>query len=208
MEEALLLTPETTTAAEPVRIAGASDDGESYRLSLRRYAPVQKGLAGLPWRGDWLCGRCGETTPGRLVHRPSDDTIALEHECPRCGSWRETHADVLFTTPSVAAHPRQPRETYAGAPIRPIPRALPRTVETLCPECACLILGRYYERDGAVWIEKTCPEHGYFRDKVNTDVRLYLLCEQRCFQDERGIAGGRCAAASPARPTAACATST
>ncbi len=165
----------------------ARRDLERYKASLRRYSPVQKGLAGLPWPGEWQCRRCGELVPGRLRHEPSDDSIVLEHDCPRCGSWREPQADVLFTRPWVMAHPRQPRETYTGVAVRPIPRALPRTVETLCPECACLILGRSYLRDGAVWMEKTCPEHGYFRDKVTSDAELYLLCEGRCFQDERGV---------------------
>jgi hypothetical protein len=177
----------STDAARTATVPGPAAALEQYKVSLRRYSPVQKGLAGLPWGGEWLCGRCGETTPGRLLHEPAEDRIALEHDCSRCGTWREPHADVLFTTPSVAAHPRQPRETLSGAPIQPIPRALPRTVETLCPECSRLVLGRSYERDGAVWMEKTCPEHGYFRDKVTSDARLWLRCEARCFQDERGV---------------------
>jgi len=165
----------------------AETELERYKVSLRRYAPVQKGVAGLPWEGEWLCARCGENSPGRLLHEPAEDRIVLEHDCARCGTWREPHADVLFTVGRVAAHPRQPGETHTGAKVRPIPRALPRTVETLCPECSCLILGRSYEREGAVWMEKTCPEHGYFRDKVTSDARLYLLCEERCFEDERGV---------------------
>ena len=183
------------TTASPA--AGADDSGvsqpaaptepERYKVWLRRYAPVEKGLAGLPWPGQWECGRCGETTPGRLLHQPADDTVVLEHDCPSCGTWQEAHTDVLFTAPRVRAHPRQPRATHAGAPVRPIPRALPRTVETLCPECSCLILGRSYARHGAVFMEKTCPEHGYFRDKVTSDARLWLRCEERCFEDERGV---------------------
>jgi hypothetical protein len=193
-----------TTEAPPV--AGSSASGpaptalDEYRASLRRYAPVQKGIAGLPWEGEWLCGRCGLTTPGRLRHEPRGDSIVLEHDCKGCGTWCEPHADVLFTAPKVKVHPRQPRRTFSGRPIRPIPRALPRTVETLCPECACLVLGRSFARDGAVWMEKTCPEHGYYRDKVTSDARLYLLCEERCFQDEPGIDAGQ------ARPSVACPT--
>ncbi len=193
-------SPAAGTGDTGVRQSAAATELERYKVSLRRYSPVQKGLAGLPWEGEWLCGRCGETTPGRLLHEPADGTIALEHDCPRCGTWREPHADILFTAPRVAAHPRQPRRTFSGAPIRPIPRALPRTVETLCPECSCLILGRSYERQGAVWMEKNCPEHGYFRDKVTSDARLWLLCEGRCFEDERGVGEAQ------ARPAVACPT--
>ena len=182
---------------------------ERYKVSLRRYCPVQKGLGGLPWPGQWECGRCGELTPGRLLHQPADDRIALEHDCPRCGTWREPHADLLFTAPRVSAHPRQPRETYTGAPIRPIPRALPRTVETLCPECACLILGRSYEKrrrgvDGEdLPGARLLPRQGQLRRTALPPVRGALL---------RGRAGGRSAAGRrrgrPAPPTAACAPST
>jgi hypothetical protein len=179
-----------STASPAVVESAASSAAEAlarYKVSLRRYSPVQKGTAGLPWEGQWLCDRCGATTPGRLFRAPGAEAIALEHDCPRCGGWSEPHVDVLFAAEPAPAHPRQPRFTFAGRPVRPIPRALPRTVETLCPECACMILGRSYERDGAVWMEKTCPEHGYFRDKLTSDARLWLLCEERSFQDERGV---------------------
>jgi uncharacterized radical SAM superfamily Fe-S cluster-containing enzyme len=193
MGEAHRITSDSSagTLTEAATAGDAATELERYRVALRRYAPVQKGLAGLPWPGEWLCGRCDEIAPGRLLHEEDADRIVLEHDCSRCGSWREPHADVLFTTPRVKAHPRQPRFTFSGAPVRPIPRALPRTVETLCPECACLILGRSYEKGGAVWMEKTCPEHGYFRDKVSSDAWLYLLCEERSFQDERGVVAPR-----------------
>ena len=55
---------------------------ERYKLSLRRYAPVQKGLAGLPWEGEWLCGRCGETAPGRLIREPDADAIVARARLP------------------------------------------------------------------------------------------------------------------------------
>jgi len=40
---------------------------ERYKVSLRRYSPVQKGTRGLPWPGEWHCARCGETVPGRAL---------------------------------------------------------------------------------------------------------------------------------------------
>jgi len=64
---------------------------------------------------------------------------------------------------------------------------LPRTVETLCPECAAVILGRYYVRDGSVWVEKTCPEHGYFRDCVNRDVNHYAKAVWWGFDEHPGV---------------------
>ncbi len=170
-----------------VRADTARTELERYKLSLRRYAPVQKGLAGLPWVGEWQCQRCAQTVPGRLIHQPVGDLVYLEYDCPRCGHYRERQFDVLFTSYEPPAHVRQPRQTHGGGRIRPILGELPKTVETLCPECACLILGRYFERGGAVWIEKTCPEHGYFRDKVNSNVRLWRRAARNGFQDERGV---------------------
>jgi len=161
---------------------------ERYKLSLRRYSPVQRGREALPWAGQWWCGGCSQAVAGRLVYDEAEDAIYLETTCPRCGPRRERHHDVLFVKrPRAPRHHRQPRDTYSGFPIRPIVTELPKTVETLCPECACLILGRYYVDDGTVWIEKTCPEHGYFRDKVNTDVELYLKATRSGWQDERGV---------------------
>ena len=161
---------------------------ERYKAGMRRYAPVQKGIAGLPWKGEWYCAACRATVPGAVVYEESADEIYLETDCPRCGPRRERHEDVLFVRqPRQAAHPRQPRRTFSGAPIRPILHGLPRTVETLCPECSALILGRYFVADEIVWIEKTCPEHGYFRDKVNTDVPMFLKAARSGFQDERGV---------------------
>ena len=50
--------------------------------------------------------------------------------------------------------------TLTGRPIPPLPRGLPKTVESVCPECMRLIDARLFEHDGEVWMEKTCPEHG------------------------------------------------
>jgi uncharacterized radical SAM superfamily Fe-S cluster-containing enzyme len=172
-------------AVDPV---DARTELERYKLSLRRYAPVQKGVAGLPWKGAWQCAGCGETVPGQLAYDADEDAIYLETACPSCGAGREHHHDVLFVKERPGRdRPHQPQRTHKGAPIRPVVQELPKTVETLCPECRCVILGRYYVRDDIVWIEKTCPEHGYFRDKINTDVALYLKGTRSGWQDEQGV---------------------
>jgi hypothetical protein len=170
-------------------VAGdAQTELEQYKLSLRRYAPVQKGLAGLPWKGQWQCVACGALAPGQLVYDADEDAIYLETDCPNCGPAHERHHDALFVSnkPGTDA-PHQPDRTHSGTPIRPVAAELPKTVETLCPECRCNILGRYFVRDGVVWMEKTCPEHGYFRDKISTDVTLYLQSLRSGWQDERGV---------------------
>lgn len=171
-----------------VRASDAATELERYKRSLRKYAPVQKGPAGLPWPGQWHCRGCNETSPGRLVYDEREDAVYLELDCPKCGFSRQRHHDVLFVRqPHDIAHPRQPRRTFSGSPIRPIVTELPKTVETLCPECACLILGRCFVHRDVVYMEKTCPAHGYFRDKINTDVKLYLKGTRAGFQDERGV---------------------
>jgi len=184
----VLHRPIDTISRSPVQAEHALTELEQYKASLRRYAPVQRGREGLPWPGQWRCDRCGEVVPGRLAYDERDDAVYLECECPACGVSRERHHDVLFVRhPRQSAHPRQPTTTHTGASIHPILTGLPRTVETLCPECGCLILGRYFVMDRAVWMEKTCPEHGYFRDKINSDVDLYLRASRAGFEDERGV---------------------
>ena len=110
--------PINEIARKAVGSDAAETSLEEYKVSLRRYAPVQKGLAGLPWSGEWHCVRCRENAPGRLLHEPDEDALYLELDCKRCGTWRERHHDVLFTrsTPTTA-HPRQPKETRSGFPI-------------------------------------------------------------------------------------------
>jgi uncharacterized radical SAM superfamily Fe-S cluster-containing enzyme len=36
-------------------------------------------------------------------------------------------------------------------------------------------------------MEKTCPDHGYFKDRVMTDTALYLKCQQWAFREGRGL---------------------
>jgi len=82
----------------------------------------------------------------------------------------------------------QPETTYTGAPIRPVPKGLPKTTHSLCPECSSIVEALLSEDErGRVIMEKTCPEHGYFRDIVYSDVKLYLKMEDWTFGDNRGV---------------------
>ncbi len=81
----------------------------------------------------------------------------------------------------------QPETTYTGSPIEPIQRGLPKITQSLCPECVGLIDARIFEERGGVWMEKACPEHGYFRDLVYSDAKLYLKMEEWSFGDNRGL---------------------
>jgi uncharacterized radical SAM superfamily Fe-S cluster-containing enzyme len=81
----------------------------------------------------------------------------------------------------------QPETTFTGAPIKPLAKGLPKWTESLCPECLKVIDARLFEENGAVFMEKTCAEHGDFRDKIYSDARLYLKMEQFEFGDNRGL---------------------
>ena len=54
----------------------------------------------------------------------------------------------------------QPEVTYTGAAIKPLQRGLPKTTESLCPECTKVIAAEIIEDNGKVVMEKNCPEHG------------------------------------------------
>src|SRR5579875_241955 len=89
----------------------------------------------------------------------------------------------------------QPETTHSGSRIVAIHKGLPKITQSLCPDCTRVIEAREFEENGAVFMEKTCPTHGYFRDKIYADVKLYLKMEQWYFGDNRGLS-------NPAIPSA------
>jgi hypothetical protein len=82
----------------------------------------------------------------------------------------------------------QPESTLSGARIEPLRTGLPKTTQSLCPECTRLIEARLFEEAGRVVMEKSCPDHGPFRDIIFSDAKLYLKMEQWTFGDNRGLA--------------------
>jgi len=81
----------------------------------------------------------------------------------------------------------QPETTYTGSRIDALKTGLPKTTQSLCPECTQLIDARIFEESGKVVMEKRCPDHGDFRDIVFSDARLYLKMEEWSFGDNRGL---------------------
>ena len=81
----------------------------------------------------------------------------------------------------------QPKTTFTGSPIEPLEKGLPKQTQSICPECLAVIDARLFEEYGAVYMEKTCPAHGEFRDKIYSDARLYLKMEEWEFGDNRGL---------------------
>jgi len=58
---------------------------------------------------------------------------------------------------------------------------------SVCPECVRKIEAVLFEENGKVYMEKTCPEHGRFRDVIYSDAKLYLKMEEWTFGDGRGV---------------------
>jgi uncharacterized radical SAM superfamily Fe-S cluster-containing enzyme len=167
------------TPQEAITQENATSDLDRYRLAMRKYDPKVKGL---PWAMQAQCPKCGDVVAAEF--RKHGDQVVLDISCPTDGHIRQVHHDNLFTS---AGDDSKCPHTFSGAKIHPVMTMLPRTVETLCPECACVILGRYYVRDGAVWIEKTCPEHGYFRDCVNRNAKLYSKWAWVSYEETAGL---------------------
>ena len=152
----------------------------AFKLGMRRF---KKDFARLPFDTQATCPGCGRVVPATFAATAGG--VAVTFHCSACGRPREFHHDAIYT--AVASdRPGSPARTLCGSAIRPILRGLPRTVETLCPECLAIIVGRYFVQDGAVWIEKTCPRHGYFRDCVNSDARLYAKAAWWSFEEHPG----------------------
>lgn len=81
----------------------------------------------------------------------------------------------------------QARETFLGSPINKLQRGLPKSIESLCPECRNVIPAVLLDDRGKVYMEKTCPEHGFFRELYWSDTAMYLRAERMNFGDGRGV---------------------
>lgn len=149
--------------------------------------------ASLPLGLESQCLHCENVLPGLVDKRQG--RIVLEKTCPTHGPMEEALFDVLF-----GAHESDragsPRSTYRGTPIRPVVRGLPKTVETLCPDCGRNILGRVFDWQGNVIMEKTCPEHGYVKDRIFTGTELFLKMQQWSFREGAGLENPRVEGAS------------
>jgi len=170
----------TTSCPEKI----IEDELVQYRRSLLRY---QQQNQTLPYATQATCPGCGKLVEAFFDWaNKQEEQVVLNYQCGQCGFLQEVHHDALWCS-AVFDREYSSHKTYAGRPIRPNARKLPRTVETLCPECSAVIVGRYFVEDGAVLIEKVCPEHGYYRDRINSDVKLFLKGAHWSFEELPGL---------------------
>ena len=160
---------------------------DEFKQSMRRF---NEAYSSLPVQTRATCPTC-RTVVDATFDRPAPSSngragqIVLTYHCAACGEAREVHHDRIWTH-AVSDVPGSAATTIHGARVRPVIRRLPRTVETLCPHCAAIILGRYFVEHGAVFMEKTCPEHGYFRDCINSDALLFSKAAWWSFEEHPG----------------------
>lgn len=55
---------------------------------------------------------------------------------------------------------------------------LPKKTKSICPECGKILEATVLEKDGKVFMDKTCPVHGHFSDLYWSDVGMYLKAEK------------------------------
>lgn len=183
-------SPETAAGACGAVSPGAGEALARRKADVRRFADR---YAALPVDFAATCPTCGQVTPARFER--AGEQVVLRYDCATCGPRREAHDDAIWTHRS-GDWPGSATQTFHGSRIHPILRRLPRTVETLCPECGAIMLGRYFVQNGAVYIEKSCPEHGYVRDCINSDALLYSKAAWWSYDEQPGqkfpqVAGGK-----------------
>ena len=172
-------TPKAEVQERSNAIAKSNSDAAAGSI---RFDPVQ---AGLPLALESQCLECERILPALVSAR--DGRIVLEKNCPEHGSMEEVLHDALFRDDCVSDRQGSPARTYSGTRIRPVVRELPKTVETLCPECGRNVLGRVFDWRGNVLMEKTCPEHGYVKDRIYTGTALYLKMQKWSFREGAGL---------------------
>ncbi|MBN1436992.1 MAG: radical SAM protein [Sedimentisphaerales bacterium] len=170
-----------------------ADALRQHRLDMQRYRALN---AKLPFNTQATCPGCWQPVPAQFANNDNGQLV-LHFDCPDCGPTAQVHHDTVWST-NQSDRPGSAEETYSGHVIQPNARALPRALQTLCPECGAVVIGRYFVKDSAVMIEKNCPAHGHFHDIINRDVRMFLKGSYWSFEEQPGLL-------NPANPgTTAC----
>ncbi|MEJ2368226.1 MAG: radical SAM protein [Acidobacteriota bacterium] len=78
---------------------------------------------------------------------------------------------------------REPLKSFIESAGVHAPLGLPRTIQSLCPECLKTSPATIYEEDGRVLMNKSCVEHGDFTDIVASHSDLFLKLERYAYED-------------------------
>lgn len=62
-----------------------------------------------------------------------------------------------------------------------VDKGLPKKTRSICPECGKILEATLFEKDGKVYMEKECQEHGKFHDLYWSDVETYLKVEEYAY---------------------------
>jgi len=179
--------PQVEFSGRPPAAAPRADAREAGGITLDDFRRRMRRFTGryesLPVATQATCPTCRRVV-GAAFERVGRQVV-LTYRCDACGPLREVHHDAIWTD-ARSDFPGSAHRTFGGARIHPVIRRLPRTVETLCPECGAIVLGRYFVEDGAVHIEKSCPEHGHFRDCINSDALLHAKAAWWTYEEHPG----------------------
>ena len=182
VDREVAFTPRSRPAEGPSGPPDAWQPLTDMRQSMGRFVHT---YAVLPVDTQATCPACRHVVPARFDRLGRQ--VVLTFHCPTCPPQRQVHHDAIWT-PLPPDFPGSPHKTLTGHRIQPVIRRLPRTVETLCPECGAIVLGRCFVQDGAVWIEKACPVDGYVRDCISSDALLYSKAAWWTFEEHPGLA--------------------
>jgi Predicted Fe-S oxidoreductases len=59
-----------------------------------------------------------------------------------------------------------------------VKKGLPKETKSICPECGKILDATLFDKDGKVYMEKVCPDHGKFCDVYWADTELFLKAEK------------------------------
>lgn len=68
---------------------------------------------------------------------------------------------------------------------------------SICPTCLKQIDASVYNRDGRVWMDKECDEHGHYSALLSNDVETYLVSSAVKAKDGCGCGAGGCGVSVP-----------
>jgi len=81
---------------------------------------------------------------------------------------------------------KQERKKPAESMVKEVDDLFLTETSSLCPKCLAVIPAYIFERDGKVWITKTCEKHGSVEDLYWGDASLYRKAK-RFAHDGRGV---------------------